>query len=118
MPSGNLRMLVPPFQMREAKVQIRQAAADCDVADSEWRLREQRGLLLQRFHGRSVLLSKCVEQLLRGLRSLPFVSQQQQEVEKSVSECLAPQRRQAGGPRRRKEFGARVQGVQIFADHT
>src|SRR5262245_59348836 len=94
MPCRELRMRVPPRILWEAEIQVRQRAADRDVADRKWRLLELPGLLLQRSDGRSALdrVGRKVRLgLLRG-RAGQLVPPQQQKIQHAIAERLPAQR--------------------------
>src|SRR5690349_12805982 len=83
MPGRNARLAAPPVVGREAEVEIRERAANGDVADGEWGIRERLGLPVQSQQRGLVALGIACQVDLRGMLALPLVPPQQQKIEKA-----------------------------------
>src|SRR4051812_272311 len=116
MPARDTGVTAAPVLIAKPEIEIGQRATDRDMPDGEGRRGEIAGLLIERLEHGQFLGAKGRDVDRRGMRALALVAQQEQEIEKPVTERLPPQRRHALLTISRHELAPRVQRIEIFAD--
>ena len=115
-PRRELWMIVAPWLRREPKVHVGQRTSYSNVTDRKRRRAQRFRFVFERGETGLPPRRETCEMNLGRILPLALATPQNQKVQHSIAQCLAPQRRPARLKLSRKKFRPRVQRVEIFAD--